>query len=59
VKSLSASGCGPLVTRTSEEMGSPVSKSNVSANVMMPASRVRTGPCQRRPKVDPLATVEI
>ena len=33
MKSLSASGCGPL-TVTSDEMNSPVSSSKVSANVM-------------------------
>ena len=45
VKSLSTSGCGPLLTIASEEMNSPVSQSKVSARVMTPASRKRTGPC--------------
>jgi hypothetical protein len=42
-KSLSASGCGPLMV-TSLPRNSPVSRSNVSANVMIPASRSRTLP---------------
>jgi hypothetical protein len=44
-KSLSASGCGPLLTVVAVEIKSPVVKSNVAVNVMNPASRERTGPC--------------
>src|SRR3954453_2423966 len=45
VKSLSASGCGPLVTMCVREMNSPGSRSNVLAMVMIPASRKSTPPC--------------